>query len=243
LIEYGGAMHRLALDIDPVAYIRNILGSTNPDPVHIVVLAELGGAESIVCYYRDDLKTVNERDVSLFPEVVKSYLNIRTNLTEKNIRNLLTVKPDMVTFVAPGEVSTVVPSSLDLDTYASQIQNYIAELRSNNILSSILIDPDIQQIKLAGKLEFDYVELNSSHLDSATDMDSELALLDEIAGFALAANKIGMGVNISGDISYDNIRELAGIDYLEDIIVGQPIFNKALAIGYEQAVRDMITLL
>jgi len=236
-------MHRLALDIDPVAYIRNILGGKSPDPIHILVLAELGGAESIVCYYRDDLKTVNERDVSLFREVVKTYLNIRTNLTEKNIRNLLTVKPDMITFVAPGEVSSVAPSPLDLETYASQLQNYIAELRSNNILSSILIDPDIQQIKLAGKLEFDYVELNSSHLNSATDMESEMAFLEEIASFSLAANKIGMGVNISGDIGYDNIRELAGIDYLEDIIVGKPIFNKALSIGFEQAVRDFITFL
>lgn len=243
MTEDGGAMHRLALDIDPVAYIRNILGGTSPDPIHIVVLAELGGAESIVCYYRDDLKTVNERDVNLFREVVKSYLNIRTNLTEKNVRNLLTVKPDMVTFVAPGEVSSVAPTSLDLETYASQLRNYIAELRSNNILSSILINPDIQQIKLAGKLEFDYVELNSSHLSSVTDMDSEMAILDEIAGFALAANKIGMGVNISGDIGYDNIRELSGIDYLEDIIVGKPIFNKSLLIGFEQAVRDIITLL
>jgi pyridoxine 5-phosphate synthase len=236
-------MHRLALDIDPVAYIRNILGGTIPDPIHILVLAELGGAESIVCYYRDDLKTVSERDVNLFREVVKTYLNIRTNLTEKNIRNLLTIKPDMVTFVAPGEVSSVAPSPLDLETYASQLQNYIAELRSNNILSSILIDPDIQQIKLAGKLELDYIELNSSHLSSATDMDSEMALLDEIASYSLAANKLGMGVNISGDLGYDNIREIANIDFLEDIIVGKPILNKALSIGFEQAVRDIITLL
>ena len=236
-------MHRLALDIDPVAYIRNTFGGKNPDPIHILVLAELGGAESIVCYYRDDLKTVNTRDVNLFREVVKTYLNIRTNLTEKNIRNLLNIKPDMVTFVAPGEVSTIAPSPLDLETYSSQLQNYIMELRSNNILSSILIDPDIQQIKLAGKLEFDYVELNSSHLSTATDMDSELALLEEIASYSHAANKIGMGVNISGNIGYDNIRELANIDFLEDIIVGKPIFNKALSIGFEQAVRDMITLL
>jgi pyridoxine 5-phosphate synthase len=236
-------MHRLALDIDPVAYIRNVLGEKSPDPIHILVLAELGGAESIVCYYRDDLKTVSERDINLFKEIVKTYLNIRSNLTEKNIRNLLTIKPDMVTFVAPGEVTTVEPSPLDLETYSSQLQSYIAELRSNNILSSILIDPDIQQIKLAGKLEFDYVELNAAHLSSATDMDSELAILDEISSFSLAANKIGMGINISGNIDYDNIRELAKIDYLEDIIVGKPILNKALSIGFEQAVRDFITLL
>ncbi|MEJ2054120.1 MAG: pyridoxine 5'-phosphate synthase [Calditrichaceae bacterium] len=172
-------MHRLALDIDPVAYIRNIFGGREPDPIHIIVLAELGGAESIVCYYRDDLKTVNERDIKILREVVKTYLNIRTNLTEKNIRNLLTIKPDMVTFVAPGEVTSVRPSSIDLETYASQLQNYIAELRSNNILSSVLIDPDIQQVKLAGKLEFDYVELNGSQLAAAMDMDTELAILEE----------------------------------------------------------------
>jgi len=236
-------MHRLALDVDPVAYIRNLLGGKEPDPINIVVLAELGGVESIVCYFRDDVKTVNERDVRILKEVVKTYLNVRTNLTEKNIRNLLTIKPDMVTFVAPGDVSSVNPSSIDLETYASQLQNYVAELRSSNILSSILIDPNIQQVKLAGKLEFDYVELNGSQLSMAMDMDTELAILEEFAGYAMAANKVGMGVNISGVLNYDTIREVAKIDYLEDIIIGKPVLNRALSIGFEQAVRDIITLL
>ncbi len=51
-------MSRLALDIDPIAYIRNFFDSSTPDPAHIAVLSEIGGIESIVCYFRDDLKTV-----------------------------------------------------------------------------------------------------------------------------------------------------------------------------------------
>jgi pyridoxine 5-phosphate synthase len=236
-------MHRLALDIDPVAYIRNLMDGKNPDPIHMLVLGELGGAESIVCYLRDDLKTVNDRDVTLLREVVKTYLNIRSNITEDNIRKLIGIKPDMITFVAPGDVATVEPDSLDLETYSGQLQNYIAELRSNNILSSVLIDPEIQQVKIAGKLEFDYVELNASRMSEAVDMDSELEILEAISSLCLAANKIGMGVNISGGIGYDNVKEIASIDYLEDIIVGKPILSKALSIGFEQAVRDLITLL
>ena len=110
-------------------------------------------------------------------------------------------------------------------------------------MSSVLIDPEIQQVKIAGKLEFDYVELNASRMSEAVDMDSELEILEAISSLCLAANKIGMGVNISGGIGYDNVKEIASIDYLEDIIVGKPILSKALSIGFEQAVRDLITLL
>jgi len=236
-------MHRFALDIDPVAYIRNMLDGKNPDPVHALVLSELGGAESIVCYLRDDLKTVNERDVNLFRQIVKSYLNVRSNLTDDNIRTLLRINPDMVTLVAPGDVSSVEPVSLDIDVYSQQIQSHIAELRSNNILSSVLIEPQMSQVKLAGKMEFDYVEINASRLADAEDMNSELELLEEIGSLSMAANKMGMGVNISGSIGFENIRDIAQIEYIEDIIVGQPLISKALDIGFEQAVRDIISLL
>lgn len=236
-------MHRLGLDIDSVAYLRNVIGGNDPDPVHTVVLAEMGGVESIVCYLRDDLRTVSDRDVALLKQIVRSYLNIRTNLTEETVRKLFRVKPDMVTFVAPSEVSSINAAPLDLEMYSSQLQNYIAELRSNNILSSVRIEPDLNQIKLAGKLEFDYVELSAVSYSDAEDMDSEMEALEHLSGLALGAGKMGLGVNISGGIGFDNIREISNIDYIEDIIVGKPVLTKALLIGFEQAVRDLISLM
>lgn len=234
-------MHRLGIDIDPVAYIRNSLNESDPDPVHTVVLGEMGGAESIVCYLRDDQRTVLDRDVALLRQIVKSYLNIRANLTEDTVRKLLRVKPDMITFVSPEEASIIAPAPLNLEMYSSQLQNYVAELRSNNILSSVLIEPDINQVKIASKMELDYIEFYAGEFSSAEDMNAEIEALEHISGLTLGASKMGLGINISGGIGFENIRDIAQIDYIEDIIVGTPLLTKALMIGFEQAVRDLVS--
>ncbi len=236
-------MHRLAVDIDPVAFIRNQFNDRYPDPIQTVVLAELGGAESIVAYFQDHQRTVKETDLVLLKHIVKTYLNIRCNLTDENIHKLLRVQPDMVTLVAPGEVKSLEPEPLDVDLYTSQLQGAIQELHSSDILASILISPNISQVKYAGKLGFDYVELDARGLAEAEDMDSEVAFLEELDNISIAANKMGMGVNISGGIGYDNIRDILKMDYIEDIVVGKPLFSKSLAIGFEQAVRDLIALI
>ncbi len=236
-------MHRIALDVDPIAVVRNMLGKKEPDPLSAIILAELGGAESIVCYLRDDAKTVSERDVQLFRQVVKTHLNVKSNINEENIRKLIRLKVDMITFVAPGAVNSKAAAPLNVENYATQLQNYIAELRSNNILSSILIEPEIGEVKAAGKLEFDYVELDASALTTSEDMQEELSALENFSSMALAANKLGMGVNISGGIGYENVREVAALDFIEDIIIGEPVLIKSLYIGFEQALRDLQALI
>jgi pyridoxine 5-phosphate synthase len=232
-------MQRIALDIDPIAFVRNALGENEPDPVSATIMAELGGAESIVCYLRDDQATVKPRDIKLFKELVKTHLTVRCNLTEENVRSLIGLKVDMITFVAPGELKSFAPQPISLDTYSGQLQNYVAELRSNNILSSVLINPEISEVKLAGKLELDYVEFDATSLSEAADMNSEVDALDNISGLALAAGKLGMGVNISGGIGYDNVREVSQIPNIEDIVIGKPVVSKAIFIGIEQALRDL----
>ena len=126
---------------------------TIPDPTHLVVLAELGGAESIVCYYRDDMKSVSERDINIFREIVKSHLNVRCNIQGDNIRKLLKTKPDMITFVASGNTDSTEPAPLNLDSHSDTLSNLNADLRANEIATSVLIETDINQVKLAGKLE------------------------------------------------------------------------------------------
>lgn len=232
-------MQRIAFDIDPLAFVRNQLNLPELDPVSAVVLAELGGAESIVCYLRDDLATSKPRDIKLLKELVKTHFTVRTNLTEENIRNLIALKVDMISFVAPGSKSDLEPQTISLPTYGDKLADYIAELRSNNILSSVLIEPTISEMKLAGKLGFDYVELDVSSLAHVDDYDTEREILENIASLAFAASKLGLSTNISGSIGYDNVKDIAAIDYIEDIIIGKPIIPKAISIGIEQAIRDL----
>lgn len=236
-------MARIAIDIDPVAIIRNLFGQKIPDPAHVVVLAELGGAESIICYLREDLKSVNERDVRILRELATSHLNVRTAIAGENVRKLLKIKPDMVTFVSTGAAGTLSPRPLVLEEFVDTISTYVADFRANNIASSVLVEPELNQVKLAAKLELDYIELFAEKYILAEDMDTQLSELENLNSIVLAANRLGLGVNISGNFNQDNLKDLSKITYVDDLIVNNALLVKALSIGYEQAVRDFISVM
>jgi pyridoxine 5-phosphate synthase len=236
-------MSRLAVNIDPVAVIRNLFLDNVPDPAHLVVLAELGGAESIVCHFRDDMKSVNERDISIFREIVKTHLNIRSGINGESIRKLLKIKPDMITFVASSDKNILEATPVDISMHSDTLSNLNADLRANDIATSILISPDISQVKIAAKLEFDYIELHSMLYAGADDLDQQIAELENLSSLIMAANRLGMGVNISGGIDHENLSDLAKIPFVDDLIIGKALIVKSLAIGLEQAVRDFINTL
>jgi len=236
-------MSRLGIDLDPVAIVRNIFTEDIPDPAHLSVLGEMGGAESVVCFMREDKKSVSERDVRVLKEIVKTHLMIRTLITEDTVRRLLKIKPDMITFVAPGPEISLLPGTVNLDEYAGALSDFIADARANDIATSVLIEPNLNMVKQAGKLELDYVELDVHTYALADDLDTQIAELENINTMVIAANKLGMGVNISNGISQENISELAKVHYIDDIIVSNALIVKALAIGFEQAVRDFVSLI
>ena len=236
-------MSRLGIDIDPVALIRNIFAEEIPDPTHLSVLGEMGGAESIVGFLREDIRSINERDVSVLKEIVKTHLNIRTTINDETVRKLLKIKPDMITFVSEDKEISILPTTVNLDEYAGTLSDYIADARANNIATSVFIEPNLQIIKQAGKLEFDYLEINAKLFTTAKDLDQQVAELESLNSMVIAANKLGMGVNISGGITQENIKELAKIHYLDDIIVSNSLMVKALAIGFEHAVRDFVNII
>jgi pyridoxine 5-phosphate synthase len=236
-------MSRLGIDIDPVAFIRNIFAEDIPDPTHLSVLGEMGGAESIVGFLREDIRSINERDVSVLKEIVKTHLNIRTTINDETVRKLLKIKPDMITFVSEDKEISILPTTVNLDEYAGTLSDYIADARANNIATSVFIEPNLQIIKQAGKLEFDYLEINVKLFTTANDLDQQVAELESLNSLVIAANKLGMGVNISGGITQENIKELAKIHYLDDIIVSNSLLVKALAIGFEHAVRDFVNII
>ncbi|RLC29586.1 MAG: pyridoxine 5'-phosphate synthase, partial [Deltaproteobacteria bacterium] len=53
-------MARLAVNVDHVATIRQARGIAEPDPVLAAGLAELAGAEGIICHLREDRRHIND---------------------------------------------------------------------------------------------------------------------------------------------------------------------------------------
>ena len=93
-------MVRLGVNIDHVATLRQARRASEPDPVHAAVLAELGGADGITVHLRGDRRHIQDRDVEILRQVVKTRLNVEMAATQEMVRIALTVKPDQVTLVA-----------------------------------------------------------------------------------------------------------------------------------------------
>ena len=80
-------MATLGVNIDHIANVRQARKTVEPDPVQFAFLAELGGADSITVHLREDRRHIQDRDVFLLKETIKTKLNLEMAATEEMFRN------------------------------------------------------------------------------------------------------------------------------------------------------------
>ncbi|MBN1348638.1 pyridoxine 5'-phosphate synthase [candidate division KSB1 bacterium] len=236
-------MTRLGVNVDHVATIREARKGREPDPVAAAVLVDMAGADGIVIHLREDRRHINDRDLSIMREVVKTHLNLEMAATEEMVKKAITVLPDMVTLVPERRQELTTEGGLDVQANFDYLENPIATLRANNIVVSLFIDPDIYQIKAATRLGADYVELHTGNYANADDLNTVMDELEKIKSSAVAAAKLGLGVSAGHGLNYQNVIDIAKIPQIEELNIGHSIISRAVMIGMEQAVRDMLRLI
>jgi pyridoxine 5-phosphate synthase len=236
-------MVKLGVNVDHVATVRQARKTDEPDPVAAAIMAELAGADGIVAHLRGDRRHIQNRDLLLLREVVRTHLNLEMAATETMVETALNVKPDMVTLVPeePDEVTT--QGGLDVLQSYQTLSETIPPLRDEGIVVSLFVDPDANQIKAAAKLRADYVEIHTGLYAEAKDASEELAELEKIQEIAAIASKLGFGVSAGHGLTYQNVRPVAEIKEVEELNIGHTIVSRAIMTGMEQAVREMISLI
>src|ERR1041384_4020274 len=121
-LDYTPAMIRLGVNIDHAATIRQARRATEPDPVHAAVLAELGGADGITVHLRGDRRHIQDRDVEMLRQVVKTRLNLEMASTQEMLKVALTIKPDQVTLVPERREELTTEGGLDVVLNAGQLR-------------------------------------------------------------------------------------------------------------------------
>ncbi|RPI01831.1 MAG: pyridoxine 5'-phosphate synthase [Calditrichaeota bacterium] len=234
-------MARLCLCLNQIARIRNQKRGKNPDPVTAAIAAEMAGVDGIVIQLRDDRSDITDRDVTLLKEVVQSHLNIALPANDDMIKKAINWSPDMVTLLPStfeqGE------GSLDAASEFDYLVEIVQTLRGNNIVVTLLIDPDPQQIRAAARAQVDYVQFNTSILSSVDDLGAMSDTVELIRSAAITANKIGLGISAGRGLTNQSLRELSDIEFIEEFNVGWSIVSRALLIGMDKAVRDIKSLL
>ena len=236
-------MARLGLNLENLGWIRQNTMSKEPDPVTATVYAEIGGADGIVCPLREGLEPLGEKDAQLLKATVKSHLNIQVPAIENLVNLALSIGPDMITLIPGQKPGVNLGKGLDIVGHIDSFTPLIRSIRNQGVVVSLLIEPNIHQVKAASKIGADYVELNTIQYAQTSNMNERSDWLTNIFNIATAGQKIGVGVAASGGLNFQNIPDIAAIEAIEEINIGHAVIARALWVGMEQAVRDMVALI
>jgi pyridoxine 5-phosphate synthase len=233
-------MVRLGVNIDHVATLRQARRAQEPDPVQAAVLAELGGADGITVHLRADRRHIQDRDVEILRQVVKSRLNIEMAATQEMLRIALTVKPHQVTLVPERREEVTTEGGLDVVLNSVQLRPVVRTLQEGGIHVSLFVDPNPEQVKEGHKLDAYAVELNTAAYADSGDHRSREAALRNVVDAARLGRKLGLQVHAGHGLTYLNVRAVAAIPEISELNIGHNVVARALLVGMERAVREML---
>ena len=233
---------RLGVNIDHVATVRQARLASEPEPVAAAVLAELAGAHGITVHLRGDRRHIQERDLELLRQVVATKLNLEMAATPEMIDIAARVRPHQVTLVPeqPEELTTT--GGLDVVRHRAALRIVVESVRRVGIRTSLFVDADIAQVQGAVDVRADAIEINTGpYADAAEDARAEQ--VERVAAAAAAAGEQGMEVLAGHGLTYQNVGPIAAIAAIEELNIGHSIVARAVLVGMERAVREMLALL
>ena len=233
-------MIRLGVNIDHVATLRQARRSRDPDPVHAAVLAELGGAAGITVHLRSDRRHIQDRDVELLKQVVKTRLNVEMAGTQEMVRIALTVKPDQVTLVPERREELTTEGGLDVVLNSVQLKPVVKTLEEGGIHVSLFVDPDLEQVKAAHKIGTQAIEINTASWADARGEKAREAALKKISDAARLGRKLELQVHGGHGLTYENVGQVAALPEMSELNIGHNIVAQATLVGMERAVREML---
>lgn len=234
---------RLAVNVDHIATLRNARGETQPDPVTAALIAEQAGADGIVVHLREDRRHINERDVRLLRELVTTKLDLEMAATDEIINIACDVGPELATIVPEKRMELTTEGGINVIDNISRLKDAISELHNADIEVSLFIEPDINQIDAAAEIGSDFIEIHTGVFANSASEEEMYDELDRIRIAAKHAKKLGLGVNAGHGLNYLNIKIFREISEIDEVSIGHAIIARAVLVGMNQAVKEMINLI
>jgi len=236
-------MPRLGVNIDHVATVRQTRGVAYPDPVTAAGIVELAGAGGIVCHLREDRRHIQDRDLRLLREVVQTRLNLEMAATEEMIRIALATKPEIVTLVPEKREELTTEGGLDVVKNLRSLKKAIQRLQKGGIPVSLFVDPNKNQVKASEEVGANAIEIHTGHYCNANTLVLQDEELKKILDAVSEASHRNLQIAGGHGLNYVNVKRIAEIKEIEELNIGHSIIARAVLVGLDRAVREMIALI
>jgi pyridoxine 5-phosphate synthase len=235
-------MARLAVNVDHVATVRQARGISEPDPVVAAGIAELAGAEGIICHLREDRRHIHDRDLNLLRQTVKTKLNLEMAAVPEMISIARRIKPDLATLVPERREELTTEGGLDVKSNPDHYKKVIRQLKQKGIRVSLFLDPDPAQIEIGHRIGADIVEIHTGHYSEAKKEPDALKQFDRVTKAVDTAFSLNLGISAGHGLNYVNVKRFQSLPGIEEYSIGHSIVTRAIYVGFERAVREMVDL-
>jgi pyridoxine 5-phosphate synthase len=232
-------MVRLGVNVDHVATIREARRTVEPDPVAAAVTVEMAGADQVTIHLREDRRHIQNRDARVIREVTTTAMNLEMAATVEMQEIALALHPDSVTLVPEKREEVTTEGGLDLRSAGASVGDMIQTIKQAGIKACAFLDPDLDQIKEAANQQFDAVEIHTGQYANAS-VEARAEELRRIADSAAAIRHLGMSAHAGHGLTYHNVGPILQISEIEELNIGHSIIARAVFVGLDRAVRDML---
>ncbi|HQL49440.1 MAG TPA: pyridoxine 5'-phosphate synthase, partial [Holophaga sp.] len=167
-------------------------------------------------------------------------LNVECAATQETLATLVPLRPDWVTLVPETREELTTQGGLDIVFMQAHLRQIIRELRVSDIRVSLFIDPQLDQVKMAGRLEADAVEFNTGVYADLPRQADPSAELERLRDASKLASRLGMRVLAGHGLTLQNVAPIAAIPEVEELNIGHSIIGRSVLVGLERAVQEML---
>jgi pyridoxine 5-phosphate synthase len=245
-------MLKLGVNIDHVATLREARyrgrGFGGPDPVEAAKICEAAGAHGITAHLREDRRHIQDRDVWKLRETVKTRLNLEMANAPEIISIALKLKPDIVCIVPERRLEVTTEGGLDVVAAEKSLTEMRKKMNDAGIEVSLFITPDENQIEAGARTGSQFVELHTGQFaetfskSEIRNPKSEIELQRLISG-AKQAHALRLKVNAGHGLNLENLPVLFRVPHLVELNIGHSIVSRAVFVGLEKAVKEMLNLM
>ena len=226
-----------------MATLRQARRGIEPDPVWAAVMVELAGADVITVHLREDRRHINDRDLEILRRIVNTKLNLEMANTSEIVAIALKTKPEQVTLVPEKRQEVTTEGGLDVRANLPELEESVKKFHQAGILVSFFIDPSEEQLEASAGAGADLVELHTGSYANARVEKGRAVELKKLFDSARLGEDLGLRINAGHGLYYLNVTEVLALPSLEELHIGHSIISRAVFVGLDRAVREMLDLI
>lgn len=230
----------LGVNIDHIATLRNARGGVEPDLIECAKICEKVGVAGITTHLREDRRHIKDDDVIALKKVLNTRLNLEMAMTDEMQKIALELKPAACCLVPEKRQELTTEGGLDVVSQLDKAIKFVKPLEEAGIAVSLFIDPDINQIDAAYKTGAQFIELHTGAYSEAFGTKNEISELFKLKSSAVFAQSLGLKVNAGHGLNYKNVHRMHEIPNLVELNIGHSIISRAVFVGLENAVIEMM---